>query len=218
MTAQRGDALELLRSQREACTRLVFFDPQHRENLDRLAYGNEGARQKERFLLPAMTTDYIDACCCEAARVLLPSGYLMLWTNAFGLMEGHHRRIADVLQGVSLIAWDNQRMGMGYRVRDRGDYLVVLQKPPLKAKSTWRDHGIPARWIEKVQRKLHPHIKPLGLITRLIAAVTSPGELVVDPAAGSFVVRHAAHQLGREFIGCDLAFPEKVAITGTNVS
>jgi hypothetical protein len=119
MTAQRGDALELLRSQREACTRLVFFDPQHRENLDRLAYGNEGARQKERFLLPAMTTDYIDACCCEAARVVLPSGYLMLWTNAFGLMEGHHRRIADVLHGVSLIAWDNQRMGMGYRVRDR---------------------------------------------------------------------------------------------------
>jgi hypothetical protein len=52
MTTQRGDALKLLCSQREACTRLVFFDPQYRENLDRLAYGNEGARQKERFLLP----------------------------------------------------------------------------------------------------------------------------------------------------------------------
>jgi site-specific DNA-methyltransferase (adenine-specific) len=218
MTAQHGDALELLRSQPDACTRLVFFDPQYRENLNKLKYGNEGARQKGRFLLPAMTTGYIDACCCEIARVLVPSGYLMFWTNAFGLMEGHHRRIADVLQGVSLIAWDSQRMGMGYRVRDRGDYLVVLQKPPLKAKSTWRDHGIPARWIEKVQRKLHPHIKPLGLITRLIAAVTSPGELVVDPAAGSFVVMHAAHQLGREFIGCDLAFSENAAIAGTNVS
>lgn len=35
-----------------------------------------------------------------------------------------------------------------------------------------------------------------------------PGDLVVDPAAGSFVVMHAAHALGREFIGCDLAFPE----------
>jgi hypothetical protein len=28
----------------------------------------------------------------------------------------------------------------------------------------------------------------------------------VDPAAGSFAVMHAAHQLGRHFVGCDLAY------------
>ena len=49
-------------------------------------------------------------------------------------------------------------------------------------------------------------MKPAGLVTRLIAATTEPGDLVVDPAAGSFVVMHAARQLGREFIGCDLAY------------
>ena len=42
--AQHGDALELLRSLPDACARLAFFDPQHRENLDKLKYGNEGAR------------------------------------------------------------------------------------------------------------------------------------------------------------------------------
>jgi site-specific DNA-methyltransferase (adenine-specific) len=94
---------------------------------------------------------------------------------------------------------------MGYRSRRRGDYLVILQKPPIRAKATWRDHAIPDRWVEKVDRKLHPHIKPVGLIARLIAATTSPGGLVVDPAAGSFVVMHAAHRLGRDFIGCDKA-------------
>ena len=57
----------------------------------------------------------------------------------------------------------------------------------------------------KVDRKLHPHIKPIGLIRELIGAVTRPGDLVVDPAAGSFVIMHAAHQLGRDFVGCDLA-------------
>ena len=66
---------------------------------------------------------------------------------------------------------------------------------------------IPDRWPEKVDRKLHPHIKPIGLISALIEAITSPGELVVDPAAGSFVVMHAAMELGREFIGCDIAVP-----------
>ena len=66
--------------------------------------------------------------------------------------------------------------------------------------------GGPSRWPEKVDRNIHPHVKPIGLITRLIAATTHPGELVVDPAAGSFVMKRAAHQLGREFVGCDLAY------------
>jgi site-specific DNA-methyltransferase (adenine-specific) len=206
--AQRGDALELLRALPDACTSLVFFDPQYREVLDKLAYGNEGARQRERCALPAMTSEYIDTCCREIARVLWPSGYLMLWADTFNICEAHHRRIVDVLPCVDLIAWDNLRIGNGYRSRRRGGYLLVLQKRPLRAKATWRDHAIPDRWPEKVDRKVHPHIKPIGLIERLITAVTEIGDLVVDPAAGSFVVLHAAQQLGRNFCGCDLLLEE----------
>jgi site-specific DNA-methyltransferase (adenine-specific) len=202
---QSGDALTLLQSLSHRCTPLAFFDPQYRGVLDKLKYGNEGARQRGRFNLPAMSSNYIDDCCREFARVLAPSGYLMRWTDTFHLCEGDHLRITE-LKCVDLIAWDNLRIGNGYRSRRRGEYLLVLQKPPLIAKSTWRDHGIPNRWPEKVERRSHPHVKPIGLITRLIGAVTKPGELVVDPAAGSFVVMRAANQLGREFIGCDIAY------------
>jgi site-specific DNA-methyltransferase (adenine-specific) len=101
-------------------------------------------------------------------------------------------------------------MGMGKRSRRRGDDLLVLQKPPIVAK-TWKDHGIPSRWPEKVDRKRHPHIKPSDLIARLIGAVTKPGDLVVDPAAGSLVVADVAEQLGRNFLGCDIAYnPESL--------
>jgi site-specific DNA-methyltransferase (adenine-specific) len=203
--ARRGDALALLRSLPSGCSPLVFFDPQYRGVLDKLQYGNEGARQMGRFALPAMTDPYIDECCREAARVLAPSGYLLRWVDTFHLCEGDHRRIADVLKTVDLIAWDSLRAGMGYRTRRRGDYLLVLQKEPLRAKATWTDHGIPSRWPEKVDRNTHPHAKPIGLIERLIGATTQPGDLVVDPAAGSFVVMTAAHRLGRKFTGCDIA-------------
>src|SRR6476619_7001607 len=81
-SAQRGDALVLLRSLPDCCTPLVFFDPQHRDTLDRLAYGNEGARQKGRALLPAMTSDYVD--------VLEPGGYLLEWADTYRLCEGFH--------------------------------------------------------------------------------------------------------------------------------
>jgi len=205
-SAQRGDALVLLQSLPDRCTPLVFFDPQHRGPLDKLAYGNEGARQKGRARLPTMPSDYIDACCREAARVLQPSGYLLQWVDTFKLCEADHLRIADVLKCVDLIAWDSERIGNGYRSRRCGDYLLVLQKPRLRAKATWRDHSIPSRWREKVNRKVHPHIKPIGLIARLIRATTEPGDLIVDPAAGSFAVMHAAHQLGRNFLGCDLVY------------
>ena len=203
--ALREDALALLRPLSIGCTALVFFDPQYREVLDRLAYGNEGARQRERCALPAMTTGYIDACCREIARVLQPSGYLMLWSDAFRLCEGAHQRGADVVKCVDLICWDNLRPGNGYRSRRRGGYLLVLQKPPLRAKATWRDHRIPDRWVEKVDRRIHPHAKPAGLIARLIGATTRPGDLVIDPAAGGFTVMHVAIEMERWFLGCDIA-------------
>ena len=203
-TAQHGDALTLLQSLPDSCARLAFFDPQYPGVLDRLKYGNEGARQKGRFALPAMTSEYIDACCCETVRVLIPSGYLMRWIDTFHLCEGDHLRVPP--KCVDLIAWDNLRPGNGYRTRRRGDYLLVLQKPPLLAKKTWRDHSIPSRWPEKVDRGLHPHAKPLGLITRLIGAVTNPGDLVIDPAAGGFGVMQAAVALGRDFIGVDITY------------
>jgi site-specific DNA-methyltransferase (adenine-specific) len=201
----RGDALELLRSLSGDCAPMVFLDPQYRGVLDKLKFGNEGARQKGRHKLPAMTADYIDQCCREAARVLVPSGYLLRWTDTFHLCEGDHLRIADVLKCVDLVAWDSLRPGMGKRTRRRGDYLLVLQKRPITP-STWTDHGIPSRWAEKIDRKAHPHVKPAGLIARLIGAVTRPGDLVVDRAAGSFVVMRVAHELGREFVGCDIAY------------
>ncbi len=85
---QQGDALELLQSLSDSCTRLGFFDPQHRENLDKLKYGNEGERQHDRCKLSQMSSEYIDRCCREFARVLMPSGYLMQWMNAFQLGSG----------------------------------------------------------------------------------------------------------------------------------
>lgn len=204
--AQRGDSLDLLRSLPDASAALVWFDPQHRSTLERLKYGNEGARQQERCALPQMTDEYIFSCIHEIARVLQPSKYLMLWEDAFRLLEGFHLRTADVLKPVDLLSWDNQQFGMGYRLRRGGCYLIILQKPPIKAKATWTDHKTRDRWAEKIDRRGHPHLKPRGLIERLIAATTEPGDTVLDPCAGSFVVLDVARELERNFIGCDISY------------
>jgi hypothetical protein len=53
--------------------------------------------------------------------------------------------------------------------------------------------------------------KPLKLVNIIASA---PGDLIVDPAAGSFTTMRAAHQLGRDFCGCDLVAPEQTWLEG----
>ena len=87
---QHGDARALLRSLPDGISAAAFFDPQHRSTLERLQYGNEGARQKLRCALPAMSDSYIEQCCRDIARVLRPHGYMFLWVDAFRLCRGDH--------------------------------------------------------------------------------------------------------------------------------
>lgn len=49
----------------------------------------------------------------------------------------------------------------------------------------------------------HPTQKPLKLLHRIILASTRPGELILDPFAGSCTTGVAANLLGRKFIGID---------------
>jgi site-specific DNA-methyltransferase (adenine-specific) len=135
--ALREDALTLLRSSPDGCAAVVFFDPQYRGALDHLKLGNEGARQQGRYKLPAMSSDYIDACGREISRILRPSGYLALWADTFNVCQAHHLRIADAIQVVDLIAWDNLRLGMGKRSRRRGDYLSCCRR-----RRSRRRHGV----------------------------------------------------------------------------
>jgi site-specific DNA-methyltransferase (adenine-specific) len=52
--------------------------------------------------------------------------------------------------------------------------------------------------------KLHPTQKPTGILKPLIAAYSKPGDIVLDPFAGSGSTCAAAHMLGRRYIGIEL--------------
>lgn len=200
----KGCGLELLGSLTDGTVRAAFFDPQYRGILDKLNLGNEGARQKGRAGLTQMPEEIICRFVKELDRVLAPSAHLFLWVDKFHLCQGIQSWLAGTsLNQVDLITWDKGRIGMGYRSRRRSEYLYVLQKSPTRAKGVWTVHNIPDVWLEKVGRH-HPHCKPVELQAAVIGATTNPGDLVVDPAAGSFSVMEAALSTGREFLGTDL--------------
>lgn len=182
----------------------AFFDPQYRGVLDKLDYGNEGERQKGRSTLVQMDENKICEFISGIDRVLVPSGHLFLWVDKFHLIEGIKKWFEDTdLNIVDHITWNKLRMGMGYRTRRVSEHLIVLQKSPKRAKGVWCIHNIPDVWDESVSVK-HPHGKPVNLQSELISAVTKVGDVVIDPAAGSFSVLESAKKSGRWFIGCDL--------------
>jgi len=52
--------------------------------------------------------------------------------------------------------------------------------------------------------RLHPTQKPLEALTPIIKALTRPGDMVLDPFAGSGSTLAAARSLGRDWLGIEL--------------
>ncbi len=211
---QQMDGLDFLAMLQPSTIPVAFLDPQYRGVLEKLAYGNEGKdRGKRRCALEQMTESMIGQFVRGIDRALIESGHLFLWVDKFHLCQGvRHWFDGTSLDIVDLVTWDKGTLGMGYRTRRRAEYCVVLQKQPRKAKGVWTVHNIPDVISEdipevvpeRVSRREHPHAKPIDLQAELLAAVSHEGDFVIDPAAGSFSVLHAAQKRRRNFLGCDL--------------
>ncbi|MCY4315119.1 MAG: DNA methyltransferase [Roseovarius sp.] len=206
-TRLKMDGLDFLSQIPEDSISVAFFDPQYRGILDKMKYGNEGkSRGRERCELPQMTEDTIREFAKGIDRILIPSGHLFLWIDKFHLCQGFESWFAETnMDVVDMITWNKKKMGMGYRTRRCAEYLIVLQTLPRKAKGVWKIHNICDVWDEPLaKRNGHAHRKPVDLQSELISAVSNEGDVIVDPAAGSFSVMEAAKNSRRNFLGCDI--------------
>ncbi len=200
------DGLKFLSKIPEETIPVAFFDPQYRGILDKLSYGNEGGqRGKARASLPQMTEEVIAKFIQGIDKTLIPSGHLFLWMDKFHLCTGFLDWLSGTtLEVVDMLTWDKGKIGMGYRTRRRSEHLIILQKSPRKAKGVWKLHNIPDVWLEEVNRNGFTHKKPVELQKKLIASVSNVGDVVIDPASGSFSVMESCKLCGRNFLGCDI--------------
>ena len=99
------------------------------------------------------------------------------------------------------IIWDKVCIGMGYHYRARHEYILFFEKGKRKLSNL----SIPDILESKRVYRGYPTEKPVSLIETLILQSSIPGELVVDPFFGSGSTLIAAQNLGRNFLGCDIA-------------
>lgn len=79
-----------------------------------------------------------------------------------------------------------------------------------KGRKKWNGGGLPAVWAYSIATdrsgrgdRVHTTQKPLDLMLRLVELFTDPGDIVLDPFAGSGTTGVACLRLGRRFIGVE---------------
>ena len=88
------------------------------------------------------------------------------------------------------------------------EYAVVLYRDKLPK---FNNNGkMVFDWFEwrrdsgKEYPKIHPTQKPVGVLKRLIEVFTDPGDVVIDPCAGSGTTLRASYELGRNNYGFEI--------------
>jgi adenine-specific DNA-methyltransferase len=129
--------------------------------------------------------------------------YVFCASHHLGFLEHFFLRYSAFKLREVLI-WDKRQIGFGKDFRRAHECVLVLEKGEPK----YVDTPIPTVLsVKRASTTLHPHAKPVALLERLIRTASAPGDLVLDPFAGSGSTCLAAQRLQRRFIGVEIASP-----------
>ena len=92
--------------------------------------------------------------------------------------------------------------GRMVNARDDDGNLMYQVRDERTIDNVWR---IPALQPASKERMGYATQKPLTLMERIISASSNPGDAVLDPFCGCATTIEAAHKLGRQWIGIDIA-------------
>jgi DNA modification methylase len=210
VTIYHGDALEVIDSLDLAVDAVVTDPPYASGTRMEAAKSSSGAMLRAgRFAdrpidLDQMTTTgfvWLLRAIAIGVRPILPDGGSVLcfidwrqWPNLVGALETANLRV----QG--MVVWDKEHFGLGNGFRSQHELVCHASKgvPTIYDKGVGNVLRHPR--VEPVD---HPSPKPEQLMQRLIAAVTPPGGIVLDPFMGSGTTLRAAKNIGRRAIGIE---------------
>lgn len=137
-----------------------------------------------------------------ARRALRPGGSLVFFCDWRMVPVLAPALSSSGLRWVNLLVWDKGHMGMGHGFRHQHELALHFSKGGGVYHDKSCSNVIRASRVAKSSRR-HPCEKPQDLITHIVRVVSAPGDLVVDPFAGSGAILEAAEALGRRALGAD---------------
>jgi len=223
-----GDSLEWLNSLPEDSVECIWTDPPYLLSNDgitcvagKMVKVNKGDWDKSRGveLDHEFNRSWLKAC----RRVLKPAG--TIWVSGtlhvylsvgMAMQQQGYRILNDIVwekpapppnlgcrcftHSTEILLWATKAK-KGDKERYTFNYEVMKgENGGKQMKNVWK--MMPPNAQEKKLGK-HPTQKPIALVARCLRASTNPGELVLDPFAGSGTTGVAALQIGRNFLGCE---------------
>lgn len=194
-TLMRGDCLDLMRDLPDASVDLVLTDLPY----DVVNRSSNGLRNLDKGAADVLTFD-LDAALSEATRVCSGSVYLFCATEQVSVIRSF---LANSGFTTRLGIWEktNPSPMNGQHLWLSSIECCVFGK---RAGAPFNEHCQSSVWRNPTARgKLHPTMKPLALMERLVLASSNKGDRVLDFTMGSGTTGVACANTGRKFIGME---------------
>lgn len=200
---EHADALDWLERREPSSAQAIIFDPPYAVGTP--VRGREDGAAGSVFGPFAFMSRALSLC----ARALKPGGIIPIFVDWKRMADLGYVATTCGLRASSCVAWVRKRPGTGGLFRASWDPILIVSRgvPDAIDRAAVRnvvesiDDVVEADYPSK---RRHPYGKPPIVFSHVLARACRPGDLVLDPFAGSGASREAALSLGLRWEGCDI--------------
>lgn len=197
-----GDCIDVMKTMPPESVDLIVTDPPYIVNY----------RDREgRSVANDDNAHWLDATFLQMYRVLKPNRFCVSFYGYYKVDRFMQAWCKAGLYPVGhFVGVKHYASGNGYTRRCHESAYLLAKGKPEKPKDP---PGDVLPWLYTGNR-LHPTEKPVSTLLPLVERYSEPGDVVLDPFAGSGSTAVAAHWLGRQYIGIELdeAFHRKASL------
>lgn len=195
-TTEHADALEWLPTIPDDSVRAAIYDPPY-------AVGSP-VRGREDGAAGSVfgPLSFMSRTLTEVARTLMPGGVALLFADWRRMPDLAYVASTVGLRPSTQVAWVRNRPGTGGLLRSSWDPILVVSRGTADAIDRAAIRNVVV--ADYPTRRVHPYEKPPEVYRHVLARVCRPGDLVIDPFAGSASSRIAAESVGAVWRGCDI--------------
>ena len=204
VTLWHGDCRDVLADMADNSVAAVLTDPPYTERTHGNAKTNKGKGHDVKALtFDAITDGDLSEVLAECGRV---SRAWVVATLAYQHAFAYDETPPDGLRCLRLGVWvktnpmpqiSADRPGQGW------ESIAYMHRADRKP--AWNGGGKAGNYVLPVQQNQgHPTVKPLAMLSDWVRLFTQPGDVVLDPFAGSGTTLRAAVNEGRRAIGVEI--------------
>ena len=204
VTLYHGDAFEVMAGLPDLSATAVITDPPYTERTHTKARSDASTGGRKAITsFAAFTDEQLARALSEAGRV--SSGWVIATLDyRHAIKFDEHPPTGLKCQRVGVWVKTNPTPQItGDRPAQGWEAIAYFHRT--KGRSKWNGGGLHGNYVSPTAApEGHPTAKPLHMFADLIKKFTNPGDVVLDPFAGSGTTLRAAKDLGRRAIGIEI--------------